>query len=29
MMVRSFDLYDVTITEGDVLAAKDKADLLN
>ena len=29
MMVRSFDLYDVTITEGDVLAAKDKADMLN
>jgi hypothetical protein len=29
MMVRSFDLYDVAITENDVLTAKDTADTLN
>ena len=29
MMVRSFDLYDVTINEGDVLAAKEKAEMLD
>ena len=29
MMVRAFDLYDVTITGGDVLAAQDEADTLN
>ena len=29
MMVRSFDLYDVTIREGDVLTANDKAKTLN
>ena len=29
MMVRSFDLYDVTINEGDVLTAKEKAEMLN
>lgn len=28
-MVRSFDLYDVAITENDVLTAKDTADTLN
>lgn len=28
-MVQSFDLYDVTITEGDVLAANSKTDTLN
>jgi methyl-accepting chemotaxis protein len=29
MMIRSFDLYDVTISEGDVLTAKDKVETLN
>jgi methyl-accepting chemotaxis protein len=29
MMVRSFDLYDVTINESDLLTAKDKAEALN
>ena len=29
MMVRSFDLYDVAITESDVLAAKSAADTMN
>jgi methyl-accepting chemotaxis protein len=29
MMVRSFDLYDVTINEGDVLTAKEKVEMLN
>ena len=29
MMVRSFDLYDVAITESDVLAAKSAADTIN
>ena len=28
-MVRSFDLYDVTINEGDLLTAKDKVEMLN
>lgn len=29
MMVRSFDLYDVTINEGDALTAKEKVEMLN
>jgi hypothetical protein len=28
-MLRSFDLYDVTISEGDVLTAKDKVEMVN
>ena len=29
MMVRSFDLYDVTITDRDMVTAKDKAEMPN